>query len=64
MSLIRSHVLEFVESRLHRVDIVGLSGSLGGGSDLALSGCDLPTSFHGLLVAHLSEELHNLTVVD
>ena len=63
-----SHVLELIESGLHRINIVALGcgglGSDGVRDDISLSRHDLPTSFHGLLVTHLSQEVHDLAVVD
>ena len=61
-----SHVLQLVESGLHGVHIVGLSGSGLGCCGLNLAFCrrNLATGLHGLLVTHLGKEIHDLTIVD
>ena len=63
--IIRSHVLQLIESCLHLVDLIALSGAwLSRGCDTALPSGNLTTSFHSLLVPHLVQKLHHLTVVD
>ena len=63
-----SHVLQLVESGLHGVHIVGLSGGGIGlgccGLNLAFCRINLTTGLHGLLVTHLGKEIHDLTIVD
>lgn len=59
-----SQVFELVESSLHIVDVLGLSGLADWCSDLSCAGIDLATSFHDLLVLHRGEQLHDLAVVN
>jgi hypothetical protein len=59
-----SHVLQLVEPGLHGVNIVCLGGITNWSRNLTRSGSDLTTSFHSLLVTHLSEQFHDFTVVD
>ena len=59
-----SHIFELVEPGLHRIDVIALGGLADRSGNLALSRRDLPTSLHGLLVAHLRQELHHFAVVD
>ena len=59
-----SQVFELVESSLHIVDVLGLSGLADWCSDCSCAGIDLTTGFHDLLVFHRSEQLHNFAVVN